>query len=63
MSTDPLALGSVVDLLNRSRALQRATAAATADARAAFARQLAVRAALGAEIADLRWADGCRATA
>ena len=59
MSADPIAFEPVSELLNRSRALQEATAAATADSRAAFARLLETRAALGAQINALRWTDGC----
>ena len=50
---------AVNELLDRSRALQRATAIVTAEARAAFAHLLEVRAALKAQIAALRLADGC----
>ena len=58
MPVDPFAFDAVTELLDRSRALQRATALVTADAWAAFARLLAVRAALGSEIAALTWV-GC----
>ena len=63
MLAAPFTFDPVTELLNRSQALRRATALVTADARAAFARLLAVRAALGSEIAALRSADGCPAPA
>ena len=51
------AAGPIADLLDRSRALQHATAAVTADARATFARLLASRAALRACLAPALGAD------
>jgi hypothetical protein len=63
MPADPLAFEPVGDLPDRGRALRRATAFAIADARVTFARVLPMRAALSVQIADLRWADGCRARA
>lgn len=63
MAADPLAFEPVSELVNRSRALQEATAAATAHSRAVFAQLLETRAALGAQINALRWADGSPATA
>jgi hypothetical protein len=63
MAAEPLAFEPVCDLLNRSRALQEATAAATAQSRAVFARLLEIRAAVGAQINALRWADGCPTSA
>ena len=58
MSPDPFAFDPMAELLDRSRALQRATAAVTADARSAFDHLKAVRTALRAEIAALGWLDG-----
>jgi hypothetical protein len=58
MSADPFAFNPMAELLDRSRALQRATAATTAEARAAFEHLLAVRAELRAELATLSWTDG-----
>ena len=58
MSADLFA-NPVSDLLNRSRALQEATAVVTAEARAAFARLLESRVALRAQIAAVGLAAGC----
>ena len=49
----------ISDLLNRSRALQEATAVATAAARAAFAQLREDRVAMRAQIAALGRATGC----
>ena len=54
MPADLFPASLLAELVDRSRALQRATAAATADGRAAFARLLAARVAVRAEIARLR---------
>ena len=58
MSPDLFAFSPMAELLDRSRALQRATAAVTAEARAAFEHLREVRAALRAQIAALGWTDG-----
>ena len=58
MSAD-LFTGPVSELLNRSRALQEATAVVTADARAALARLLESRIAVRAQITALGLAAGC----
>lgn len=53
MSAARFSAGLVTELLDRSRALQRATATATAEGRATFDRLLADRAAVRAEIVRL----------
>jgi hypothetical protein len=62
MPAEPFPFIRVADLLDRIRALQRATAAATAAGRATFDRLLQMRAAMEEQIGLLRWADGCPAT-
>lgn len=59
MPADQFAANSVTELLNRSRALQHATAVLTIEARAAFDRLLEARAAVRAQIAALGPATVC----
>jgi hypothetical protein len=59
MAADPFAFDPLTELLARSRALQRATAAAIADTRAAFSLAREQRAHVRAQIAQLRLEDGC----
>ena len=58
MSPNPVAFEPLAELRDRSQALQRATAAVTAEARAEFEHLRAARVSLRAQIAALGWADG-----
>jgi hypothetical protein len=63
MAANPLALESVTELLDRSRALQRATAVVIADCRAIFSQSQAFRAEVCAQMAHLRREDWCAGAA